>query len=186
HWVYDRSPLYRWTWIRELFPRVPRRWANLHVGLDESTRQLRGNFPGTRSVVLDLYDPADMTERSIRRARLWTPSRVPAARAAATSLPLADGTLDAAFLLFAAHELRSPAHRLDLFRELRRVLAPGGRLLLVEHRRDLANFLAFGPGVLHFLPSREWRRLAREGGFSSVREFRMTPFVAVTLLEEAA
>ena len=34
YYVYDRSELYRWQWIARLFPEAPRRWANLHAGLD--------------------------------------------------------------------------------------------------------------------------------------------------------
>jgi SAM-dependent methyltransferase len=183
YWVYDHSALRRWDWIRELFPRAPGRWVNLHVGLDETTLPLRALFPGTESAVLDLYDPAAMSEPSIRRARRLTPAPVPAGRAAAAALPFGDQELEAVFLLFAAHEIRSPELRLRFFRELRRVLKPEGRVLLVEHLRDLPNFMAFGPGFFHFHSRREWRRVAREAGFAIAREARFTPFVGVFLLE---
>jgi SAM-dependent methyltransferase len=183
YWVYDRSPLYRWDWIPDLFPTPPERWANLHVGLDETTPSLTRLFPGTSPTVLDLYDPIEMTEPSIRRARSLTPSSVPCETAAVTALPFHDQELDAVFLIFAAHEVRRPELRLQFFRELRRTLKPGGRLLIVEHLRDLPNFIAFGPGFLHFHSRREWLRLAQGTGFAVAREFRCTPFVAVFLLE---
>jgi len=185
YWVYDHSALCRWDWVRELFPDLPQRWANIHVGLDETTLKLRELFPGTESTVLDIYDPAEMTEPSIRRARRLTPAPVPATPAEVTALPLGDAALDAAFLLFAAHEIRRPELRLRFFRELRRVLQPRGRVLIVEHLRDLPNFLAFGPGFFHFHPPREWRRVAREAGFTIAQESRFTPFVGVFLLEVA-
>jgi ubiquinone/menaquinone biosynthesis C-methylase UbiE len=185
YWVYDHSALCRWDWVRQLFPEAPKRWTNVHVGLDETTLALRRVFPGTASVVMDIYDPAEMTEPSIRRARRLTPAPVPAIGADVTALPLGDRELDAAFLLFAAHEIRRPELRLRFFRELRRVLKPDGRVLIVEHLRDLPNFLAFGPGFFHFHPRREWLRVAREAGFAVAQESRFTPFVGVFLLETA-
>jgi SAM-dependent methyltransferase len=185
YWVYDRSPLCRWAWIAGWFPDPPRSFANLHAGLDESSPALRSLFPGSRAVLLDLFDPAAMTEPSISRARRLTPPELAAEPVDGTALPFPPAAWDAAFLIFAAHEIRDAATRLGLFRELRRVLRPGGRILIVEHGRDLWNLLAFGPGFLHFLPRREWLRLAREGGFSVVREAAFTPFVGALLLEKA-
>lgn len=185
YWVYDHSALCRWEWIAGLFPVPPSRWANIHVGLDETTLKLRELFPGTTSTILDLYDPVEMTEPSIRRARKLTPAPVPAAHAEVTALPFSSQELDAAFLIFAAHEIRRPELRLCFFRELRRVLKPGGRILIVEHLRDLPNFLVFGPGFFHFHPRGEWRRLANEAGLAVAREFRFTPFVGVFLLQIA-
>jgi SAM-dependent methyltransferase len=182
YWVYDRSPLYRWEWLRDLFPTAPTRWANIHAGLDETTLPLRALFPGTTSTILDIYDPGKMTEPAIRRARRVTPAVVPPTPAAVTALPFGDGELDAVFLLFVAHEIRAPDLRLRFFRELHRALAPGGKVLIVEHLRDLPNFLAFGPGFFHFYPSREWQRLARAVEFAMAQEFRFTPFVGVFLL----
>ena len=76
-------------------------------------------------------------------------------------LPIPTGTVEAALLLLSAHELRTDAARLALFTELRRVLGPGGRVVVAEHLRDAANFLAFGPGFLHFHSRRTWAALLR-------------------------
>lgn len=185
YWVYDHSSLCRWDWIGTLFPVPPSRWANVHAGLDETTSSLRRLFPDTESVVLDIYNPVEMTEPSIRRARHLTPATVPAAPADVTALPVHSQELDAVFLLFVAHEIRSPQLRERFFRELRRVVKPDGKVLMVEHLRDLPNFLAYGPGFLHFHSPGEWGRVAREAGFTVAREFRFTPFVGVFLLEIA-
>ena len=85
-------------------------------------------------------------------------------------------------LLLAAHELRRRADRLAFFREARRVLAPGGRIVLVEHLRDAANFAPFGPGFLHFLSRREWLATIAKSRLQIVQEFPITPFVRVFLL----
>lgn len=183
-WVYDASPLCRWEWVRELFPEAPARWANLHAGLDESTHALRRLFPHSDGLPLDFYDAETMTEPSIRRARALTPPPEPAAPVSADDLPLPDDALDAVFLFFAAHELRRPGERQRLFREVARVLRPGGRVVLAEHLRDGANFAAFGPGFLHFWPRSEWRRLADMAGLRVTDEQRITPFVGVFVLEK--
>jgi SAM-dependent methyltransferase len=183
YWVYDHSPLYQWEWIGPLYPVAPSCWANLHMGLDETTLALRRLFPGTASTVLDLYDPVEMTEPSIRRARKLTPAPVPAAAAEVTALPFRDQELDAVFLIFVAHEIRRPELRRRFFQELRRVLKPEGKILIVEHLRDLPNFIAFGPGFIHFQSRREWLRVARAAGLSVTREFRFTPFVGVFVLQ---
>ena len=89
--------------------------------------------------------------------------------------------MDAVFLLFAAHELRLREARDRFFSELFRTLRPAGSLLLLEHLRDRANFMAFGFGALHFLSRNEWLRAAGGAGFKLDREFSITPFVRVFL-----
>ena len=100
------------------------------------------------------------------------------------TLPQSDNCLDCIFLFFSAHEIRDADLRLQFFQELHRVLRVGGRVLLAEHPRDAMNFMAFGPGFFHFWPRAQWRKLARTSGFQISREFAITPFVRVWLLEK--
>jgi SAM-dependent methyltransferase len=184
HWIYDRSKLRHWAWIVGLLPNLPLRWASLHAGLDETDGALKRFLVAGQGVVLDFFDPAEMTEPSIHRARRIALDRS-AKPADFRHLPLPDASQDAVFLVFAAHELRRPEARVALFRELSRALMPRGRAVLVEHTRDAASFLAFGPGFLHFLPKREWLRLAEASGLRVTEELRITPFVTAFSLEKA-
>lgn len=182
HWVYDLSPVYRWAWIAKIFETPPRRWANIHAGLDESTAALKALFPGSNGVALDIFNAEAMTERSIAAARKAVIESEPAAVADFRALPFANGTLDAVFLIFAAHELRKPHDRETFFREINRVVRRDGLVVLVEHMRDWRNFAAFGPGFMHFLPRSAWHAGTRAAGLHVVREFSMTPFVRIFVI----
>jgi len=182
--VYDRSPLMRWDWLPRALGFQPGAWINIHSGLDESTPAVRALFGAAHGRVFDMFDPAEMTEPSIARARLRRPEA--ATETAETvdfhHLPVATGTIEAALLLLSAHELRTDAARMALFTELRRVLGPGGRVVVAEHLRDAANFLAFGPGFLHFHSRRTWTRCFSRTRFDIHAEFPITPFVRVFVL----
>lgn len=185
HYVYDRSALYRGEWLRRIFPSPPPRYATLHVGLDEFSEILQEHFPQSESVAIDFFDAVEMTEPSIRRARKENTATLQSVtRADFHALPFQDNELAAAFLIFAAHELRRPDSRRRLFQELSRVLKPAGKILLVEHVRDLANFLAFGPGCLHFHSRATWLRALADTGLSAADEFRSTPFVRIFVFEK--
>ena len=175
--VYDHAAVTRWAWLRSSLAPLPSRWANIHAGLDESTAFLRQLLPGTDGVVIDIFDPATMTEPSIARARQISPATQPFLVGSAAALPLPDGNRDAIFLLFAAHELRDPKGRTSLLREAHRILAPNGRILLVEHLRDLPNLVAFGPGFLHFHSRDAWLRSIVDADLQVIAHRTITPFV---------
>jgi ubiquinone/menaquinone biosynthesis C-methylase UbiE len=183
-YIYDHIGITRWSWLPRALPSPPRQWLNIHAGLDQSTPTLAELFPKTEFTVLDIYDPTEMTEPSIARARKLHPSPYPAIPAKLDALPLRNQTRDTIFLLFAAHEIRQPSLREQFFRELARVLTPSGEILVVEHLRDWKNFLVFGPGFFHFHSRKEWIRLAREAGLSVESEIPITPFVRYFLMRK--
>jgi SAM-dependent methyltransferase len=177
-YVYDLSPLYTFAWLH--LPNPPRFWIHLHAGFDETSHLLEQLFPATRHRIFNLYDPAEMTEHSIARARAAGSPRTDW-----RALPLATNCCDAVFLLFAAHEFRSASARTALFAEIARVLRGGGKLVIAEHARDWRNFLAFGPGFLHFLPESAWYQAAAAAGLVVRSRRSVTPFVSVFILERS-
>jgi SAM-dependent methyltransferase len=184
-YVYDHAGVTRWQWLPGRVASSPHRWANIHAGLDESTSALRQLFPGTEGSAVDIYDPREMTEPSIVRARQIHPAAEPFGRGKYDALPLPENGCDAVFLLFAAHEVRAAEHRTQLFREIARVLREGGRVVLVEHLRNWKNFLAFGPGFFHFHSRRNWLRSIRNAGLAVEQEGPVTPFVECFVLRRA-
>src|ERR1017187_1391321 len=100
YYVYDHRGVTRWKWIPQILLFPPQRWLNIHAGLDESTPTLRQFFPNTRYAVVDIYDPQEMTEPSIARARRLHPSAEPTVAGKLDALPLPDRDRDTLFLLF--------------------------------------------------------------------------------------
>jgi SAM-dependent methyltransferase len=183
--IYDRSPLSRWEWIGDAIAVRPRSWINIHAGFDESTPALRRLLAPSQGRVFDIFNPEEMSEPSIVRARRLSRPEVDAECVDFQHLPAAGKSIDAAFLLLSAHELRTETARQRFFGELHRILSPDGRVIVAEHLRNGANFAAFGPGFLHFFSRRTWARCFRQARFVIDREFSITPFIRVFVLRRS-
>jgi SAM-dependent methyltransferase len=183
HYVYDRSDLYRWSWLERALGGVRPRTAILaHAGFDEASAALREKLGEVDWRILDHFNETQMTEASIRRARALFPPAPGTSPSRHDAWPVAADSADVVLGLLAIHELRSEAERRAWFTEAKRSLRPGGRVVLVEHVRDVANFLAFGPGFWHFHSPSSWRSCWESAGLRSIDEFRITPFIRVFVL----
>ena len=186
HLIYDRSDLYGWQWLeRVLGGGEVRRVVFCHAGFDEASDALREKLPGAEWRLLDHHDPATMTEASIRRARKLYPPTEGTEAAPFSQWPIGDEWADGVFGLLAIHELRSIEERAKWFAEARRCLTADGRIIVIEHVRDVANFLAFGPGFLHFHSMKSWARSWETEGLRLIDSFRITPFVRVFVIGKA-
>jgi SAM-dependent methyltransferase len=185
HLIYDRSDLYRWHWLERALGGVKnKRIVFCHAGFDEASEALRERLSGAWRII-DHHDPATMTEASIRRARKMYPPTPGTEAAPFDKWPVGDGWADVVFGILAVHELRTVGERAKWFAEAKRCLADGGRMVVVEHVRDAANFLAFGPGFLHFHSVKNWERSWEGEGLRLRDGFRITPFVRVFVIEKA-
>ncbi|RYY81941.1 MAG: methyltransferase [Chitinophagaceae bacterium] len=185
YYIYDRSGIYQLNWLQPANIDARSRVLNINAGFDETSPLLQKRFQPAILCVWDFYDAARHTEPSIARARAAFPP-FPGTRAIRTNALPKESTFDCVLLTFAAHEIRDDAERIEFFNGLRARLAPGGRIILTEHLRDVANTIAYHFGVLHFLPRGTWLRTFRESGLAIEKEQKFTPFVTTFVLHAAA
>lgn len=184
HYIYDRSGIHQGAWLDRINAAAVGHVGIFHAGHDEASKAVALRLPSAEVQVFDFYDAGRNGAGSLERARAVAPRRDLAINV--DRIPLSSGTLDLGLLVFAAHEIRDDNQRAILFRELSRVLAPAGQLIVVEHLRDVWNFLAYGPGAFHFLSRQTWRRCFADGGVEISREISCTPFVRVFELRKNA
>lgn len=180
YWIYDLSDLYRFRWLARISGiRKAKRVVFCHCGFDEASELLKSEIGNAELVVLDHYDPERMTEASIKRARKLFPPTGETIAVAYDQWPTERDRADLVFGILAIHEFRSVGERAAWFAEAKRSLAAGGKIIVIEHVRDAANFLAFGPGFLHFHSVGKWRESWESAGLKLANTFRITPWVRV-------
>lgn len=182
-YVYDGAGLYELGWLPAgVGPAAGATLLTVSAGFDEISPVLRQRFPAGQLLPVDFYDPARHTEVSIRRARQAYPP-VPGTRTVSTqALPLPSHSVDATLAFLAAHEIRDADERATFFREIRRVTRPGGPVVVVEHLRDAANFLAYTIGFLHFHSRQTWLTTFQAAGLRVAQEVKITPFLTAFIL----
>ena len=184
YFVYDLSKLYSLDWLSESKADSKSEIVNIHSGFDETSALLTQKFPYSKLTVFDFYDPSIHTEVSIKRARKAYPQFQGTQSIDATSIPLTDNSTDVVFLLLAAHEIRNHDERITFFKEINRILKEDGRVIVTEHLRDTANFLAYNLGAFHFYSKRSWLDCFAKTGFNVISEAKLTPFISKFTLEK--
>jgi SAM-dependent methyltransferase len=122
--------------------------------------------------VFDSLDGCDVSEESLLRAGQDNP-RVTYRACTTPSLPYEDGAFDLAFASCVVHHV-PPASWLDFFREMRRVVRPGGVACIVEHNpynplTRLAVFRCPFDQDAVLLNATKARSLFQQTGFSDIR-----------------
>lgn len=167
-WPFERAAV--GAWRRRLVAAARGRVLEIGAGTGS---QLRWYAPGVDVTALE--PDVSMAERARRRAA-QAAARVSVVEGRAEELQFDDASFDTAVSAFALCSVADPSAALD---ELRRVLVPGGTLLLLEHVH-----LAWEPGrSLQTRAAPAWAaaaggcrldrdtvRFAREAGFSVLRE----------------
>lgn len=181
-YVYDLSNLYSLDWLGGIPINSSGRLLSLNAGFDETSECLRLRYPNAELLVFDFYDATAHTEVSIKRARETHGIMSESTRVSASKIPIDDDEIDAAFLIFSAHEIRDDTERIRFFSELRRVCRSEGQVLVTEHIRDAANLIAYNIGAFHFLPRSVWKDTFERAGLVISEEIKITPFVTTFIL----
>ena len=180
-YVYDFSGYYDFGWLGrlKLDEIKPDQIVNINAGFDETSFILKNNFPKSDLKVFDFYNAEQHTEPAIIRARKVSLVYPNTQQIEYNQLPLEDKSVDIVFLLSAVHEIRSHKEKVTFLKECRRVCKLNGKVVTVEHLRDVPNFFAFSIGFTHFFSRKAWKKAFKEAGFSSFEETKFTLFMSI-------
>lgn len=183
-YVYDLSNLYTFDWLDDLNINTEGKILNINAGFDETSALLHSKYPGSEIKVFDFYDPQKHTEISIKRARNAYPPYGGTMQSSTSSLPVQENTADNVFVIFSAHEIRNDTERTNFFKELNRTVRQSGKIIITEHLRDTANFIAYNIGAFHFLSRSTWNETFQGAGLRICNEIKITPFITSFILEK--
>jgi len=190
-YIYDISDLYKLNWLSKIAKNkidkeltLNQKIINIHAGFDETSYLLKQKLPTATLSVFDFYDAEKHTEISIKRARKAYPPYPNTQPIQANNLPLSDKSIDTIFLFLAAHEIRNSEERTIFFEELKRVCKDNGQIIVIEHLRDIPNFLAYTIGFLHFISLSSWFKNFQEADLFLRQKFCVTPFITVFVLQK--
>jgi SAM-dependent methyltransferase len=179
-YIYDFSGYYELNWLSgSNIDLNVKHIVNINAGFDETSFILKKKFPESDLFVFDCYDPDRHTEPAIIRARKFSLTYPNTIEIKTNEIPLANNSVDIIFLLAAAHEIRDQKEKVIFLKECHRICKANGKVVMVEHLRDLPNFLAFSVGFTHFFSKSTWENAFTEAGFGLIVENKFTPFMSV-------
>jgi SAM-dependent methyltransferase len=180
-YVYDFSGFYDFAWLKKMniADADDKYNLNINAGFDETSYIIKKILPRADLQVYDFYNAQQHTEPAIIRARKVSLVYPGTQQINSNRIPQKDQTSDNIFLLSAIHEIRKHDEKVEFLKECRRVCKPRGHVIMVEHLRDLPNFLAFTIGFTHFFSRAAWKKAFDEAGFTTFQETKFTPFMSI-------
>jgi ubiquinone/menaquinone biosynthesis C-methylase UbiE len=179
--VYDLSNLYGLEFLPVL---SDQKVISIHAGFDEISTALQKRYPHINLINCDIYNPKQHTEASIKRARKAYPQAEDVVKIETNHIPFDKNEIDVCIAFFSLHEIRNQEEREVFFKELYRILKPKAKVYLIEHLRDLPNFMAYSAGFLHFLSKSTWLKTFQSANFELKHHNKHTPFVNVFILQK--
>ena len=183
-YIYDLSGLYKFEWLNQLDISGQNKMVNINAGFDETSLFLKQKFKDSELLVFDFYDPKKHTEVSIKRARKAYPPHPGTIPINTSKLPTTDSYADFIFVILSAHEIRDSEERKVFFNELNRILKKSGQIIVIEHLRDMPNFLAYNIGCFHFHSKKKWLASFDSANLKIFREIKQTPFISIFILKK--
>jgi hypothetical protein len=183
YYIYDFSNLYHLNWLTLIKTSDTMKLVNINAGFDETSKLLSLKYPASNLVVFDFYDPEKHTEISIERARRSYPIYPGTQKIETHFIPLVPNSVDYIFLILSAHEIRDTKERIIFFNGLRDCLKKDGTIIVVEHLRDIPNFLAYNFGFFHFHSKKEWQHTFNTSGLCIDKEIKITSFLSAFTLK---
>ncbi|MGJ8746025.1 class I SAM-dependent methyltransferase [Polaribacter sp.] len=180
-YVYDFSGYYHFKWLDQfnISDSKANTFVNINAGFDETSFSIKNKFPESHLQVFDFYNSEKHTEPAIVRARKVSNLYPNTQQIKTNNIPLEDNSVDIIFLLSAAHEIRKHKEKVAFLSECNRICKPNGKVIMVEHLRDLPNFFAFSVGFTHFFSKNTWLKAFKEARFTSCSEKKFTPFMSI-------
>lgn len=181
-YVYDYTDLYKMKWLQWVPGDKPLSIININAGFDETSHLLQNIYPSAQLDVYDFYDPLKHTEPSIRRARN-SRAPFPGTQSISTSDDLKlNRKADWICLFFAAHEIRNEEERAVFFAQLSTFLEKNGKIIVLEHVRDVPNFIAWNLGAFHFHSLKTWEKTFNQANLQLIKRKKINPFVSLLIL----
>lgn len=175
--LYDHSDLFQLNvWPREIVPASATAGLLVHASFDPISRKLEALFPRMELTVYNIFGNRHEKDWGVKVSNRVFPPHPQELTIDPTQLPVNDHSQDVIFGVTAIHELMTHDKRVEFFKEARRVLRDGGKIILIEQMRTPLNFLFFNIGAFHFLTPNEWRCCIAEADLKVIEEQRMTPF----------
>lgn len=182
-YIYDYSDLYKMKWLSKINILSNAEIANISAGFDETSELLKQKLTPSKIVMFDFYDETKHTEQSIKLAREFYPPSNDLIKTSTGDFLTEANNFDYIFLILAAHEIRNNNERTLFFKQLNKALNKNGRIIVVEHQRNLANFIVYNIGFFHFLSNNTWLQTFTSADCTVEQKFNITPFIKTYILK---
>jgi SAM-dependent methyltransferase len=194
HFIGGDFPRFKWLEVQSSVPADLAGWRVLDVGCGTATllAMLSRDPRAERLVGLD-YSPSMIRQAAQKRERLESREKLGLVVGDAERLPFVDAVFDVVTCCNSFHHY---PHQQVAISEFRRVLRPGGMLILIDGFRDnVVGWVVFDVAVtlverdVHHAAWSEVRRMAEQAGFERIRQEKMNvlaPLLVTTALVAGA
>jgi hypothetical protein len=183
YFIYDRSDLYKFNWLKEFNRTKNNPLINVYSGYTEAGHLLEKIFVGYPVYHFDFFDIKVSVTKSIQKAKALSPKLIN--KDIKYNKWESDLKADTILFMQSLHELREENQQSDCLREAYACLrSEDSRIVVVEHLCDLKNLLIYSWGALHFFGEKRWKNVFNNSALKIEKEFNLTPFIKVFVLKK--